>query len=424
MRVLWIQQYFGSPGGWGSQRQYAFAKRWVSAGHEVEVVCTAAYDASLLGAGGALEGVRLHLSRASYRPQMGFLRRCLSFLRFMLDALWLVTRHGRRYDVLIASSGPLTNLVPALWGRLLHGLPYVFEVLDVWPDAAVEAGVLRSRVLVGCCRGLEAAGYRWASRIVTCSEGMTARVHAKLCGARGPDLTVSAPYRECLRGAAAAGGRVATIAHGAELAVPDREACRRRLLESCGWDPDVCVVLYMGALGLSNATEDLVDAMRQTAGTSGLVWVFAGGGACEGEIREQLARTPGAFLGTLSHAQMDEVCAAADINVVTFMHAPLYFENSPNKFFDGAAAGLPAVFNRSTWLEPLLDRYGCGVVCGGPQPGRAMAEALIQLSRDPGRRRAMGEGARRLAEEVFNRDRLAADYWALVSGAAQDGRAR
>jgi glycosyltransferase involved in cell wall biosynthesis len=422
MRILWIQQYFGTPRGWGSQRQYAFARRWVEAGHAVDVVCTRAYDASLAGepgSGGVVGGIRLYVSGAAYRPQMGFVRRCLAFLRFMLDALGHVTRHGRRYDVLIASSGPLTNLIPALWGRLLYGLPYVFEVLDVWPDAAVEAGVLRNRLLIGSCRRLEAAGYRWARRIVTCSDGMSARVHAKLCGARDGDLTVSEPYREWRTAGCSAGGRLVTIAHGGDLAQPDRAECRRRLCEEWGWAEDVCVVLYMGAAGLSNAIEDVVEAMRLTAEEPRLVWVFAGGGKEEGLIRNQLTRSRGAFLGKVEHERLRDICAAADINVVTFRHEPLFFENSPNKFFDGIAAGLPAVFNRTTWLEPWLERYGCGIVCKSERPGEEMAEAIRGLAGDPERRRRMGQGARRLAEEVFSRDKLAEQYLAVLKETSQ-----
>lgn len=416
MRILWIHQYFGTPKGWGSQRQYEFARRWVAAGHAVEVVCCPAYDASLAEAGGEVDGIRLHVSGAAYRPQMGFARRVLAFLRFMLDAIWHVTRHGRRYDVLIASSGPLTNLLPALWGRLLHRLPYVFEVLDVWPDAAVEAGVLKSRPLLWACLRLEALGYRWARRIVTCSTGMSARVYAKLAGSRCKPISASNEYRAYLASEGSRDARIATVAHGGELKSHDRAACRRKLCAEHGWPEDVCLALYMGAMGVSNAVGDVVEAMRLTAGEPWLVWVFAGSGREEGLIQEQLTRTRGAFLGRVEHERMLEVCAAADINVVTFRHEPLFYENSPNKFFDGIATGVPAVFNRSTWLEPWLKEYGCGIVCAGAQSGAEMAEALRGLAGDPERRLRMGQGARRLAEEVFSRDKLASQYLEVLEG--------
>lgn len=420
MRILWIQQFFGTPAGWGSQRQYEFARRWVAAGHAVDVICSSAYDPSLPKSGGVVEGIRLLVSGAVYRPQMGFSRRCLSFLRFMLEALWLVTRRGKDYDILIASSGPLTNLIPALWGRLLYRLPYVFEVLDVWPDAAVEAGVLRSRLLIWCSQRLEAAGYRWASHIVTCSTGMSERVERKLT-LGGRRSTVGGEGEGVSKGECAkerGTPKVVTIAHGGDRVQPDRTACRRCLLVGQGWPENTCVVLYMGAMGLSNAVEDVVEAMRLTAGEANVAWVFAGGGACEGLVRKELAGTRSAFMGKVAHSRMRELCAAADINVVTFMHSPIFFENSPNKFFDGIAAGLPAVFNRSTWLEPWLKEYDCGVICEGQEPGKKMAEAIRKLVDNPERRQTMGRNARRLAEEVFDRDKLAAEYLEILGGIA------
>ena len=417
MKILWIQAFFGTPQGWGSQRQYAFARRWVAAGHSVDVVCTSAYDSSLTpGHECLVDGVRLHVSRGVYVPQMGFVRRCVAFLRFMLDAVGFVSRRGASFDVMIASSGPLTNILPALWGRLLYRIPYVFEVLDVWPDAAVEAGVLKSRLLQWCCFRLESLGYRCASWIVTCSTGMSARVYAKMAGSKRVPLSDSDAYQAYLKADGCRAERLTTVAHGADLACGERDELRQRLCREQGWPEDVCIVLYMGAMGLSNAIADVADAMRMTEDDPRLVWVFAGSGKAEGLIQNQLKRTRGAFLGKMQHSRMLEVCAAADVNIVTFMHSPLFFENSPNKFFDGIAAGLPTIFNRTTWLEPWLMEYDCGVVCKGNRPGQEMAEAIRRLAGDKDRREKMGQGARRLAEEVFDRDTLADKYLGILRG--------
>jgi glycosyltransferase involved in cell wall biosynthesis len=245
---------------------------------------------------------------------------------------------------------------------------------------------------------------------------MSARVYAKLAGSRCKPISASNEYRAYLASEGSRDARIATVAHGVELKSHDRAACRRKLCAEHGWPEDVCLALYMGAMGVSNAVGDVVEAMRLTAGEPRLVWVFAGSGREEGLIQEQLTRTRGAFLGRVEHERMLEVCAAADINVVTFRHEPLFYENSPNKFFDGIAAGVPAVFNRSTWLEPWLKEYGCGIVCAGAQSGAEMAEALRGLAGDPERRLRMGQGARRLAEEVFSRDKLASQYLEVLEG--------
>jgi glycosyltransferase involved in cell wall biosynthesis len=422
MKILWIHQYFATPKGWGSLRQYAFSRRWVEAKHSVDVVCCAAYDSSLTGVGrgvDVIDGIRLHVRGADYKPQMTFIRRVCSFLHFMLHSLWFVTRYGGGYDVIITSSGPLTNLLPALWGRLLHRVPYVFEVLDVWPDAAIQAGVLRSRLLQWLSFRLEALGYRHASQIVTCSTGMTARVRAKMAATPEGMVADSDAYKLFLASVATDTGKVTTVAHGADLEHKNGKAFRQRVCQEQGWPEDVCIVLYMGAMGLSNAIPDVVDAMSRTTDDPRLVWVFAGSGKEEWRIQRQLGQARGLFLGKMQHDRMLEVCAAADVNVVTFMHEPLFYENSPNKFFDGIAAGLPTVFNRTTWLEPWLKEYGCGIVCTGENAGAEMAQQLKLLAADGELRSRMGKGARRLAEEVFSRDTLAAEYLELLRKVAR-----
>jgi hypothetical protein len=97
------------------------------------------------------------------------------------------------------------------------------------------------------------------------------------------------------------------------------------------------------------------------------------------------------------------------------MHSSLFYENSPNKFFDGIAASLPAVFNRSTWLESWLNKYDCGVVCDCDKPGLAIAKELKKLHEDRNRLNMMSEGARRLAEDVFSRDLLSEKYEILLN---------
>lgn len=449
MKILWLHQYFATPKGWGSVRTYEFARRFVKAGHAVDLVCCAGYDASLKPARCApvlIDGVRVFVSGTHYRPQMGFVRRIWSFLLFMNYALFYVIVRGGRYDVMIASSGPLTMAVPALVGRWFRGTPFVFEVMDVWPDSAIAAGVLRNSILKRLCFAVEALAYKYASAIVTCSTGMTERVEKKLVG--------SEPQ--------AAHSKVATLSNCCDLEPFAVNAeLRKRTRARLGVGAGQMVVLYTGAMGLSNAVDDLVKAVKKTADDERIVWWFAGGGqeecklqallnadsgkggeSGEGSFRgaagphgEAGCRSAGVSEGCVPDSgfrtyrsrwfrclpkhQIVELYLAADVNVVTFMHAPLFYENSPNKFFDGIAAGLPTVFNRTTWLEPWLEKYGCGIVCKNGDAGAEMAQQLKLLASNPERRLLMGEGARRLAAEVFNRDKLASEYLSILSEIGQ-----
>jgi glycosyltransferase involved in cell wall biosynthesis len=420
MRILWLHQYFATPAGWGSVRTYEFGRRFVAAGHAVDVLCCAAYDPSLAGRGVVeIAGMRVHVSRTRYRPQMGFLARVGSFLSFACFAMGHVLRWGRKYDLIIASSSPLTMAIPALLARWIHGTPFVFEVIDVWPDAAIEAGVLRNPLLRWLAFRLEASAYRHASRIVTCSPGMTERIVRK-----GGDRATgwrSHKYKHAHelweRHPVARGDKISTISNSCDLDVFRPDPVRRAAVRAAlGVRDEQFVVLYTGALGRSNAVDDLVQAAEQLAGDARFVWWFAGDGAEAGKLRQVAA---GRVFGPLPRERVVELCQAADAALVTFLHAPLFYENSPNKFFDAIAAGLPVIFNRSTWLEKDIAQYECGFVCNcNPMEGRApaspsareMAARLRQLADDPALRARMGAGARRLAEECFSRDKLAEKY--------------
>jgi glycosyltransferase involved in cell wall biosynthesis len=241
------------------------------------------------------------------------------------------------------------------------------------------------------------------------------------------------------------------------MCAPD-EAVRRAVRLKYGVREDQTVAIYSGAMGRSNAMADVAGAVAATSVDERIVWWFAGDGPerayCDhGVVAMASVKTGAGRAGARAGHAMGDTCGespeegpddhgvvamasvktervrsfgrlakeevvalvrAADVNVVTFRHEPLFFENSPNKFFDGIAAGVPALFNRSTWLEPWLKAYDCGVVCKGERPGEEMAEALRALAGDPARRRRMGLGARLLAEEVFDRDKLAAEYLAVL----------
>lgn len=395
MRILWIHQYYATPAGWGSGRTHAFARRFRAAGHDVDILTSAAYDASLTGRRQVeIDGMRVWVSGVRYRPQMGFLARLTAFLAFAAFSLGFVLRRGRRYDLIIASSAPLTTALPAFLARRLYGVPFVFEVIDVWPDAAIAAGVLHNPLLIGLSRRLEAAAYRQAARIVTCSTGMTERVISK----------------------GVAEAKVVTISNSCDLDWfrPDAaERARTRAAQGVG--AAQMVVLYTGAMGLSNAIDDVAAAVRATVDAAEIVWWFAGDGAESGKLCGQAESATGGrvrFFGKVAKPELARLGLAADVALVTFRHEPFFYENSPNKFFDALAAGLPVVFNRSTWLEPWLEQYGNGIVCREQPP--ELAGVLRRLAAQPEERRRMGAAARRLAEEVFSRDLLAIQYEKLL----------
>ena len=372
-------------------RSYEFARRWVAAGHQVDVISGTGYDRTLQpNTVTMIDGIRVCTLGAAYAADMGFARRLWAFVQFALKSSWYAAR-AKDYDVVLATSTPLTIAIPALCAKWLARRPLVFEVRDVWPDAAVDIGQLKNPILITLARWLERMVYNAADRIVPLSDGMEDRIEKK--GVARDKMTMIPNCSDLER--FAKGNRARFRAH---------YGCENKF-----------VILYVGAISAANHIEALADTIDRLQSRDGWEWWFAGNGS-RYEWLKQVAAERGwkhvRLIGPVPREDVGDLAAAADCGVVSFVPQPVYYENSPNKFFDYIAAGLPVVFSRSTWLQNVIETYQCGLVGQDGNPDQ-LAAHLVRLMEDPNLRQTMGKNARRMAEERFSRDVMAEKYLAL-----------
>ena len=111
------------------------------------------------------------------------LRRAVGFAGFSLLAGWSGLVAGgwfRRHDAVIAMSPPLTM---GITGRLVawsHRASLVFNVQDIFPDAAVETGAISNRQIIAAASWLERLSYRSADAVTVLSDDLAANVVGKL----------------------------------------------------------------------------------------------------------------------------------------------------------------------------------------------------------------------------------------------------
>jgi glycosyltransferase involved in cell wall biosynthesis len=390
-RVVIFYQYYCTPkGSWGT-RYYEFTRRWAAAGHDVTVV-TSIYDKSDLVPRGFvtpfdIEGVRVIAMNLVLSNQHGVLRRLWTFALFSLLSCWYALTLPA--DVVVASSGPITVGVPGLLARWVRGRPLIFEVRDLWPEGAIQLGMLRGRFVQRLARAFERLCYRNARAVVALSPGMAEGVLA-----------------------AAPDARVVVIPNSADLDLFDPGIAPPA--SANGVTGGTFVALYAGTLGRANSSTELVDiATELERRGGGDVRIVVVGDGYERAGMERLARERGlttlVFLGKRPKTEVAAWHGAAAVTLCLFKPFPVLATCSPNKLFDSLAAGRPVINNTDGWIRDLLARSGAGESYrAGDAP--AAAALLLALRDDPGRRRAMGDAARRLAEQEFARDRLAAQF--------------
>lgn len=140
LRVLYLHQHFSTPEGSTGTRSFRMAEALAAAGHHVTLAC-GRYQGAVTGLegpfhGGARQGPVAGFSVREfdipYANAQGLTARGGAFLRYAAAASRLAL--GKRWDLIIASSTPLTVAIPALLARARHGTPFIFEIRDPWPE--------------------------------------------------------------------------------------------------------------------------------------------------------------------------------------------------------------------------------------------------------------------------------------------------
>ena len=101
------------------------------------------------------------------------------------------------------------------------------------------------------------------------------------------------------------------------------------------------------------------------------------------------------FLGEVPYADMPEVYAGADLNVIASFSESFSFAA-----LEGMASGLPLVTTDTEWVPTLIDRDKGGLVVP-IDDAPAFADAIVELAGDPARRGTLG---------AWNRQRVLENY--------------
>jgi len=391
MHILYIHQHFAIPAGSTGTRSYEFARRWVKAGHKVTLI-TGYYDIGGLKLGKALiqrqtiEGINVIVVGTKYSNKQSYLRRIASFLCFCFLSTYVGLK-TKGVDVIFATSTPLTVGIPALALRWLKRIPFVFEVRDQWPEVPIELGIIKNKMLIKILLWFEKTIYKCASSIVALSPGQAEGIRKVL--AEDKDVTVIP--NSC----------------DTEMFRPDISGSAIR--KEHGWD-DKLVLLHFGAMGKANGLEFVIDVAERLKSNSDIHFVLVGDGSEKTSLIrkiEQLGLRNVEILDSRPKAELAKIVAACDVSMVIFANYPILEHNSANKFFDSLSASKPVLLNYSGWQRDLLEENNAGYGCKQYDVDEFI-EKVLYLNSHRQQVEQMGQNARRIAVEKFDRDKLAA----------------
>lgn len=393
MDVLYFHQHFSTPAGSTGTRSYEMALRLIEKGHAVTIVC-GSYGMGRTGLTGEfrsgkrrglVDGIEVIELELPYENRHGFLRRSLVFLRFALRSGWVALTE--RYDVIFATSTPLTAAIPGIIGRIFRRKPFVFEIRDLWPELPRAMGVITNPLILAPLGWLEWAAYRIADSCIGLSPGIVQGIQSR----------------------APANRHVALIPNGCDLEFFSVNS--KRVESFKRGSKDDLVAVFTGAHGLANGLDSVIDAAMELKkrGRKDVKLVLIGDGMEKNRLRalsEERELSNVTFLDPVPKTKLREILSDADVGLMILANVPaFYYGTSPNKFFDYIALGLPVVNNYPGWLADMITEADIGIAIA-PADNEQFADALIYLAENPQRRKDMGARARKFAEVTFDRQHL------------------
>lgn len=380
MRILLINQYY-PPDTAATARMAQAAAQVLGERHEVTVLAgRPSYDPAFhhpyyltrVETNGC--GARIRRVGSTAFPRHRMTRRLSNYLSYL--ALAFPAAMALHADLILSMTDPPVAGLLGAWVARERGLPFVYNIRDLYPDMALGGDIVAPGRLVDAWERMHRWALRQASRVIVLGEDMRERIAAK-----GIDPA-----------------RIAVVRDGAELGDELPLDAHHPATESIrGGYP--FVALHAGNLGFYGAWKTLVDAARLLEG-EGVGLVFVGGGAQREPVAAMAQGLTGVrLLPFRPQEEIPFVLAAGDVHIITVKRG-LEGVVVPSKLYAILAAGRPvlAVTAGHSDVARIVTSAGCGLVADPDDPG-AVAAALRELRADPRRRSEMGRKAREKARE-------------------------
>ncbi len=390
MRILVLAQHFAPEDVSGAALATQLAVDLVRRGHSVAfATCFPSYPKGVVFDGyrgkffarETLSGVNVIRTWSYTSPLKTNARRLINQGTFSAAVL-LAGLAGGRPDVILSYSPPLPLGLTAWFLSCLWQVPWVLRVEDLFPEAAIAAGAIRSRRVIRILEMLERFLYRRATHISLISSGI-----------RGKLLSRGVPTE-----------KMSVIPAWADPDEVKPMAKQTGFRREYGWQ-DKFVMLYAGNMGFASALEEVLAAAVLLKEQKDIHFVLIGEGVKKADF-EQTVRDEHLENVTLLPYQprerLSEVLASADVAIVT-LNAASSSTSLPSKTFAYMASGRPilAVAASESDVAEIVVTAACGLAVSPGQPEQ-IANAILELKGDSQRLADMGQRSRNLLESQFS----------------------
>jgi len=395
VRILLLAHYYPPEIGGAAARLHGLSRWLKKLGHDVTVIAGFPnYPSGVIprdydwkfSTRETMDEVDVIRTRVFASTRGGTVRRLANYLSFTVMSCIAGLLCRKRFDVVVASCPPLFIGLSGWVIARLRRARFVFDIRDLWPDVAVEAGEFSADGRVTkVAEALARFIYRRSDHIIPVTENKKKRLLEKGVPAE----------------------KISVVFNGVDLdLVPPLDDCPTLREElSLG---DSFVAVYAGLLGIAQRVEVLVEAANELRDCPNIHILIVGDGVRRKTIEAKILELHldnVTMLPRQPREQMPKVLATADVCLVPLATSNLT-DAVPSKLLEAWAYRRPAILVAAGESAELVEQSQGGLVVP-PGEYRQVADALRKLEQDRGLAEQYGQNGYEFVRRHLDRPQLA-----------------
>ncbi len=407
MRILLIHQYFLEDNDGGGSRWNEMSRFWQSEGHQVTVLAgmvhymghrPAKYHRKYFLPETNQDGVQVIRCHVSESYNKSFFGRLWAYFSFTFSSIWGGIWYAKgNYDVIVVTSPPLFVGITAYVLSVLKRTPFVFEIRDLWPESAIDTGVLTSGILIKFAYWFEKFVYRKAKLINV----LTPAFREKLLAKKGVPSS-----------------KIIFIPNAADFSLSD-ELLTSFDVAQFRKEHDLTgrfVVTYVGAHGVANHLVQVLDTAELLKDTN-VLFLLIGDGMMKKDLiaeaqRRQLSNVR--FINSVPKKEVFNYILASDAGASVLKKVDTFKTVYSNKTFDYMACKKPILMAIDGVSRQLVEEAQAGVYVE-PENPVDFAQKIRMYLTNPDLVSQHGLNGYGYAKENFDRALLASKYVGYLS---------
>jgi glycosyltransferase involved in cell wall biosynthesis len=403
MKILYLSQYFPPEMGAPAGRAAELSRLWAEDGHEVTVltgfpnhptgIVPPRYRRKLrqLVMHENHHGVNVVRTWLLPFPNRKAYERMLNYSSFCISAA-ATGMFLHQPELVIASSPQLLVGLSGWWLARCNGVPFVFEVRDLWPESLAAVGVSsRNSRLHRLLAKIAGFLYRSCDRLVV----------------------VTPAFKEYLvEHWRVPAEKISVVENGVETSLFSRLTPNAALRRAIGAE-EKFVASYIGTLGNAHGLETLLEAaalLRERAPE--VLFLLVGEGAEKARI-VSLAHSRGLtnvrFVGQQPREKIPAYITASDVCLVLLKKSELFKTVLPTKMLEFMSCARPVILGVDGHARNVMERANAGIFVP-PEDSAELADTILRLAADPALRESLGRNGRQYVLQHFSRQQTAEVY--------------